>query len=365
MARHPAPEELRKFLEDYQGYALQVLTPNLAAIRNLFDEWMDSAYWGARRPLTKLPSPSPIEHRWSRIKRPESAVDKIIRRPELFREGLSMASVRKMNDAVAGRIAVYFLSNIPLLHREIMNSPQLEFSPANPPLAYLDYELFNRLSLHDCKQATKDSGYASVHYIVRFRESVLPDTERPWWELQVRTLAEHLWAQIHHILGYKGQKKTDFAVTRTFQMMSGHLRLIDEGFNLLYDELTRWQEETTNFGDDDLLNAENLPAVLAEIGTGCAQREIDGLLRVVNSRGVDTVGKLRAVATPKNVETIRNTYLSSEGRAASNFEIVASLAAIAGVQDDTTIVSGIRTQIEFLKAWEQLKTASRSGEKKA
>jgi putative GTP pyrophosphokinase len=273
----------------------------------------------------------------------------------MFPDGLSLPSAKKMNDAVAGRVTVYFLSNIPLLHREILDTSELEVSEECPPLAYLDGDLFSRLSLDGVRQDTKESGYASVHYVLRFRDGVLPLEHRPWWELQVRTLTEHAWAQIHHILGYKGEKKTDFAVARHFRIVSSHLRAIDETFNLLFDELTRFQEETQNLGDEDLLNAENLPAVLHRLGTGCAQREIDGLLKMLNSRGIATVGELTGVGTPTHIEIIRNTYFAHEGHAASNFEVVASLAAIVGLTGEPRIVAAIRTQIDFLRAWEGLK----------
>lgn len=359
MSQTPDPEILKEFLEEYQKYATTTLSPTLAQIRKLFDGWMDSRYWAENIPEARLASPSPINHRSSRIKRPESVVDKILRKESIFPDGLKPASVRKMNDAVAGRVAVYFVSNIPLIHREIVNSDVVEISPEQGPIAYLDTSLYKRLSLQGCGHGVKDSGYASVHYILRFRDGELPPDERPWWELQVRTLTEHVWAEIHHILGYKAEKNTVFAVRKTFQIISSHLLAVDEHFNLLYEELTRFQEQANeqslNLGDDDLLNAENLPAVLERIGAGCAQREIDGLLRMLNSRGLETVGRLRRVGTPTNIDLIRNTFRSSEGRSPSNFEIVASLAAIVGIVGEEKIVEAIRTQIKFLKAWEEVK----------
>lgn len=359
MERIPDPEELREFLDEYQRYATTVLSPTLEQIRQLFNSWMDSKYWAERVPDARLASPSPINHRWSRIKRPESVVDKIFRKKSLFPDGHKLASVRKMNDAVAGRVAVYFVSNIPLIHREIMNSAVVEVCPNQDPIAYLDSSLYKRLGLQGCGHGVKDSGYASVHYILRFADSELPKDERPWWELQVRTLTEHVWAEIHHILGYKAEKNTVFAVKKTFQIISSHLLAVDEHFNLLYEELTRFQEQASeqelNLGEDDLLNAENLTAVLERIGAGCAQREIDGLLRMLNSRGLETVGRLRSVGTPTNMEIIRNMFRSSEGRYPSNFEIVASLAAIVGIVEPEKVFAAIVTQIEFFKAWEEVK----------
>ena len=97
-----------------------------------------------------------------------------------------------MSDAVAARIIVYFLSNIPLIHNEIINNPILEISKECPPVAYLNENLMKRLGLDDIERKPKESGYVSIHYILRLRTSLIPKEQRPWFELQVRTLAENV-----------------------------------------------------------------------------------------------------------------------------------------------------------------------------
>jgi putative GTP pyrophosphokinase len=255
-----------------------------------------------------------------------------------------------MHDAVAARVVVYFLSNLPLVHREIRESEILEISPDNPPIAYLSDDLAHRIGLSDLQRQRKDSGYLSLHYIVRFRESEKSDVERPWFEIQVRTLAEDVWGEIEHVLGYKPEKRTSLAVRKTFQILSSQLTAIDEHFNLLYEELSRFQEEV-NYPDTNPLNAENLPPVLNDLGIGCAQREIDGLLKLLASRGFRSVGDLRKEASGRRLEIVRNTFRSSEGREPGNFEVVAGLAAIRGVDDEDGIAAAVREQIAFLEAW--------------
>ena len=333
------PEELRNFLEQYERYAREVLKPTKDEIRSLFAQWTDIRYWGQKAALSRLPAPSPVQFAKTRVKRPEGLVDKILRRPSLFPDGFTFASIQKMHDAVAGRVVVYFLAQLPVIDREIRESELLEISQDIPPVAYLSEDVVQRLSLSHLRRAQKDSGYASVHYIVRLRQSSVPREQRPWFELQVRTLAENLWGEVEHVLGYKPDKRTSFAVRKHFQIISAQLHAIDEHFNFLFEELSRFQEEVT-FRDGDPLNAENLPAVLNEIGTGCAQREIDGLLKLLNSRGIENVGLLRAVATGKRMETIRNTYWNQEGRAPNNFEIIATLAAIKGTTHEGRSLRG-------------------------
>lgn len=346
--------ELLQFLEQYEQYAVDILIPTKNEIEALFRSWMDNSFWGKYPQPSRLPSPSPIQFIKARKKRPESVVDKILRQKSTFKDGLSINSVHNMKDAVAGRIVVYFLANLPLIHREILNSDMLEVSTEEPPVAYLSEDLIHRLGFSDIKRVHKDSGYASIHYILRLRDSSVPREKRPWFELQVRTVAEHLWGEIEHILGYKPDKRTSLAVRKQFQIISSQLTAIDEHFNLLFEELTRFQQEVT-FVEGDPLNAENLPAVLRDINVGCAQREIDGLLKLLNSRGIETVGMLLDVATGARMEIIRNTYRLQDGRSPDNFEIVASLAAIKGVEEQDKIIDSIKTQINFLKAWEEIK----------
>jgi putative GTP pyrophosphokinase len=353
-------EELNQFLEQYAQYVIDVLKPTEDEIKALFRSWTDTAYWGKSAQLSRLPSPSPIQFIRTRKKRPESVVDKILRKPSLFPDGLTLDSVRVMNDAVAARIVVYFLANLPLIHHEILNTEALEVCEERPPVAYLREDLTQRLGLAGIRRVTKDSGYASIHYTLRFRQSKVPKEQRPWFELQVRTVTEHVWGEIEHILGYKPNKRTSFAVRKQFQIISSELTAIDEHFNLLFEELSRYQQEVT-YRENDPLNAENLPAVLSDIGIGCAQKEIDGLLKLLNSRGIESVGALTDIASPELIDIIRNIYRAYDRRTPDNFEIVASLAAAHGITEEAKIIAAIKTQIDFLKAWEELKKRTSAG----
>jgi ppGpp synthetase/RelA/SpoT-type nucleotidyltranferase len=99
--------DTKQFLVGYEQYAREVLIPTNDEIRTMFRRWRDPDHWALAPKLSRLPSPSPVQRTVTRVKRPESAVDKILRHPSLFPEALSIESVKKMNDAVAGRIIVY------------------------------------------------------------------------------------------------------------------------------------------------------------------------------------------------------------------------------------------------------------------
>jgi putative GTP pyrophosphokinase len=347
-------ETMRIFLNDYKQYVEYILQPTRKEVKYAFSKLREPSYWGKYSKRTRLPDPSPIQRIKVRIKRPESVVDKILRKPGSFPKGLTSESFKRMRDALGIRIIVYFLTNLPLIDFELRNNELIEISEDEPPIAYLSEDLTKQLSLPNIVRRDKESGYNSIHYILRLRESNVPIDHRPWFELQLRTLTEDTWGEIEHILGYKPDKRTSFAVRKQFQIISKELRAIDEHFNFLYEELYRFQEEVT-YKDSDPLNAENLPPVLNEIGLGCAQREIDGLLKLLNSRGKHQVGSLLKIATPKNLEFIKSTYRSNEGRPPNNFEVVANLANLEGNEKDSEVLEKVQAQIAFLNAWEELK----------
>ena len=173
-------------------------------------------------------------------------------------------------------------------------------------------------------------------------------------ELQVRTMVEDVWGEIEHILGYKPEKRTSFAVRKQFKILSTLLQSVDEHFNFLFEELSRYQEESA-YRDNDLLNAENLPPVLADLGVGCSQREIDGMLKILASRKLVLVADLRRVATLPRIETIKNTIRSEEGRDPKNFEIVATIATTSDMEEESHLVEYVKSQLLFLRAWDGLK----------
>jgi putative GTP pyrophosphokinase len=200
-----------RFVTEYEAFVRDVLDPTAAEVKAQF-KWRDPVYW-SKYSTDRLPAPSPVQRVHVRVKRPESAMDKIFRQPTLYPGGLSSRSFRAMTDTVGARVVVYFLSQLPLVHRELLGHPGIEISSQVPPKAYMSQELKVRLGL-DLPGAVKDSGYNSVHYVIRLKDSRLPIEKRPWFELQVRTLAEDAWAEIHHVLGYKPNKRTSASFSR-------------------------------------------------------------------------------------------------------------------------------------------------------
>jgi len=133
-----------------------------------------------------------------------------------------------------------------------------------------------------------------------------------------------------------------------------HNDLFQAGYSRPEPGLFRLQTEV-EYQESDPLNEETLPSELAAMRLGCTQREIDGLLKLLVGRKVETVGKLRSLSTIKRLNIIRSTFYNDEGRLPNNFEMVASLATLVGSDDEREQVERIKEQIAFLKGWEELK----------
>ena len=341
-------KELSNFLAEYEQYKIEKLNPTLGELNQLLKKWETSEYWGKYTTGRGVTTPSPIRMTMTRIKKPENVVDKIFRKSDLFPKGLSFESLKNMHDAIGARVLVYFSSQLSLVDRELRSSNMFEMSEDYPPEAYFDPNTLTRLGLSHIEQKYKESGYSSIHYVVRLKNSAVSDEKRPYFELQVRTLAQELWSELEHVLSYKPETRTHFSAKRRFQILSREIGVIDSHFNLLYEELIHNQEVAT-YQDSDSLTFENAPKVFMEIGVQCALTELNPILKILISSGIRSIGDLLELAIPRRLVTIRNTYISRTGYAPDNIELFSALAALKGDQTKEMETERVKSQIDYNK----------------
>ncbi len=347
-------DKLNRFLATYEQYVRDRLQPTQTEIMAALEPWRQPDHWKKYKKANTVPIPSPVRTIFSRIKRPEQVVDKVYRKAPLYPAGLHSDSFHAMHDTLGVRMLVYFLSHLPLIDREIQSSPDLEISTIKPPVAYMSHDQAKLLSLDHLHHLEKESGYGSLHYILRLKKGPGTEQENPWFELQVRTLTQELWCVTEHHMGYKPGKRPNLAAMRQFKVLSKMLGAIDEQLNLMYEEMNRFQEETS-YESSDSLNPENIPSVLDEFGLHCAQRDINNILKLLYSRGVETVQALRDIATPQRLEIIHHTYLKVLGRTPVSLEVAATLAALKGAEGHQEEVKRINSQIAYRGAWDSIR----------
>jgi ppGpp synthetase/RelA/SpoT-type nucleotidyltranferase len=87
-------------------------------------------------------------------------------------------------------------------------------------------------------------GYRSLHYVLQLslERSTLPENRAHRdirFELQIRSILQHAWAEIEHDTGYKSESEVPDAVRRRFSRLAGLLELADDEFLGIRDELAK------------------------------------------------------------------------------------------------------------------------------
>jgi putative GTP pyrophosphokinase len=85
-------------------------------------------------------------------------------------------------------------------------------------------------------------GYKSIHYIASLKEDrlKLPEYkiyENRVFEIQVRTILQHAWAEIEHDRNYKFSGKLPDEISRRFKLLAGSLEISDREFNNISKEI--------------------------------------------------------------------------------------------------------------------------------
>ena len=80
-------------------------------------------------------------------------------------------------------------------------------------------------------------GYMSLHYICR-----LPDF--PFrFEVQMRTILQHAWANMNHDTGYKSDVEVPVEYMRNMNRLAGMLELVDEQFSRIRTEINDYRRQ--------------------------------------------------------------------------------------------------------------------------
>jgi ppGpp synthetase/RelA/SpoT-type nucleotidyltranferase len=189
-----------------------------------------------------------------RAKSLDSFAEKIQRAGKEYRDPL-----REMTDLCGVRVIVHTLDQVNAMAAKVDKEFLVDLLNSEDKLEKLAFTQF---------------GYLSRHFIIQLKE--VPEIpgcseERRRGlkelkaELQLRTLAQHLWADVYHELGYKNEFQLPGRWEREFSRLAALLEDCDKGFQDIKNAMGVYQSTYGNYMTQEQLQAlaERLEAVLA------------------------------------------------------------------------------------------------------
>jgi putative GTP pyrophosphokinase len=186
----------------------------------------------------------PIE---SRVKSWSSLADKIQRKE------LSITLVEKLHDLVGVRLILLFRRDVDKVSKLLERS-------------------FIIVQSEDTSERLGEAqfGYQSLHYVIRLPEAWLAvptfqNLYSLYAEIQVRTLAQHMWAASSHKLQYKQEESVPSPVRRAIHRVSALLETVDLEFERVLLDRETYLSSIENTAGSDELNVDLLARILDEL----------------------------------------------------------------------------------------------------
>lgn len=138
-----------------------------------------------------------------------------------------------VTDLVGIRVITYYSADVDKIAELIRSEFDIDWAQSVDKRATIDPDQF---------------GYLSLHYVASLNSerSALREYEAYAdlkFEIQMRSILQHAWAEIEHDSGYKSAFEVPRNVRRAFSRLAGLLELADEEFNSVRDKISVYEDE--------------------------------------------------------------------------------------------------------------------------
>lgn len=128
-------------------------------------------------------------------------------------------------------------------------------------------------------------GYTSLHVVAQFTESRCELIEYKKYkniqfEIQIRTVLQHAWAEVEHGLGYKSFYEPPMEIKRKLNRLAATLEILDEEFEAIREDILEYQSSLekeekvlkTDINKESLVAYMNTSPVIQEIISVIAEK---------------------------------------------------------------------------------------------
>lgn len=159
---------------------------------------------------------SSIHNIQSRIKSPESIIDKLQRK----QYPLERQSLEKLNDIAGLRVICHYINDIQYISQLlIMHDDIILVKKMN----YIDYP--------------KDTGYRSLHLVLEVPVYLKSGKMKLPVEIQMRTIAMDFWASLEHEILYKNKDQVSQDICEELQQCASRMALTDLQMQKIYQKV--------------------------------------------------------------------------------------------------------------------------------
>lgn len=160
----------------------------------------------------------------SRIKERNSLSKKIEKKDKY-------TSLNQITDTIGVRIISHYSDEVDKIAKIIEEEFKIDTENSIDKRATLDPDKFGYLSLHYVAQLT-DKRLELAEYR-RFKDKK--------FEIQIRSILQHTWAEIEHDIGYKNTAEVPKELRRQFSRLAGLLEIADEEFVQIRNKINDYE----------------------------------------------------------------------------------------------------------------------------
>jgi ppGpp synthetase/RelA/SpoT-type nucleotidyltranferase len=243
----------REFAEEYESH---LLAP-LSRLQDLLQDDLRKKIEDAGLVIHSL---------GGRVKSRSSVERKLARPDRTYRDLL------EVTDLLAFRIVTYSEDVIAEVARVVENAFEVDFEHSVNKLHHEDSQRFGYRSLHYVCSLPQERGSGLGTYASKIR-----------FEVQIRTVLQHTWAEIEHDVGYKAAEQLPREFRRRFSQIASLLEVADREFAAIRTDLKNYETKlkSADFRDDRIeLDHLSLQSILERGELEAWDREIAGFMKV-------------------------------------------------------------------------------------